>query len=322
MPGSSSLGLINTGLSNPDIVRHQVVSAAHIRAVAKPAELLERPRDTWSVPRTTLTVWNLAMALFHSALASVTLALGNRSLGVTLYKTVIDFVEYEAASGEDERAWELIPTYAPAGELPFTALVAAFFILSATFHLLNATLLREFYLREIAECRTPTRWAEYFLSATVMIIVIAYTLGIRDRAVLIAIAVLVAITMPFGYLTELFARPASADTWTRPLWYRLSPWALGHLPQSAAWFLIVLQFYDGADPEDAAPVFVHAILWGELLLFFSFGGAALLSQLMPPKYFYRGELAFQVLSLASKGLLGGLLIANVIMLSEFEEIFE
>jgi hypothetical protein len=125
--------------------------------------------------------------------------------------------------------------------------------------------------------------------------------------------------MPFGYWTERIARPASPDAWARPLRVRLAPWALGHVPQAVAWAAVLVQYYDGdIDP----PAFVDAILWGELVLFSSFAGASLLSQLAPPRLFYRGEIAFQVLSLVSKGLLGGLLLTNVLMLSTFDEIYE
>lgn len=265
------------------------------------------------------------MFLFHTALLVTTLAAGNVGLRVPLYKTVLDFRYVNSTDGAtgDDRPWELVPHYEESWSLPFTALVATFFALSATFHLLNATLLREYYLSQLAICRTPTRWIEYFLSAPVMIVAVAYTLGVRDRAQIVAIAALVATTMPFGYWVEVQSGAKEGGTeWSAPLATRLLPWALGHVPQIAAWALIVLQFYGGADPEDAAPAFVHVILWAELLLFFSFGAASLLSQLAPPSLFYRGELAFQVLSLVSKGLLGLLLLANVLMLSRFDDLFD
>lgn len=47
-----------------------------------------------------------------------------------------------------------------------------------------------------------------------------------------------------------------------------------------------------------------------------------MSQWYAPKYFYRGEVAFQVLSLVSKGLLGLVLITNVLMLSSFDDLYE
>lgn len=263
------------------------------------------------------------MALFHTILFTVTLSVGNWDLSVPMYKTLLDFVERDETN--DDAGWDLVPSYGYGGELYLTWLVATFFLLSAAFHLGNITLWREFYLSELAECRSPTRYLEYSLSAPVMMIVISYSLGIRNRATLVAIAVLVGVTMPFGYWTEVIARPAPGkrDAWTLPLLHRLYPWFLGHVPQVTAWFLIAWQFYDSvADPDDRIPDFVYAILWGELVLFFSFGGAALLAQWSTPQYFYRGELAFQVLSLVSKGLLGLLMITNVLMLSRFEEVYE
>ena len=94
------------------------------------------------------------------------------------------------------------------------------------------------------------------------------------------------------------------------------------MPQVKAWLILILQFYDNGWNIDRVPDFVHAILWGELLLFFSFGAASFLSQIRSPSEFYKGEILFQVLSLVSKGLLGSLLISNVLMLQRFDEIYE
>lgn len=308
MPGSSSLGYVNS---------------QHPPPAPKPPPIVvdvDEPEATLEVPRTPLLAWNAAMSLFHTALCVLTLTLGNRDLTVPLYKTVIDFVERGNATDD---GWDLVPSYRESGRLAFTWLVAGFFFLSALFHGLNATLLRAYYLSELAQCRTPTRWIEYFFSAGLMMVLIAYTLGIRERGVLLAVTVLVSVTMPFGYWTEVIARPKSPDEWTEPFAYRILPWVVGHVPQVTAWFLVVLQFYDGtADASDVVPWFVHAILWGELVLFFSFGFVQLYAQTMPPKAYYKGELVFQALSLGSKGVLGGLLLANVLMLSRFEEIYE
>lgn len=278
------------------------------------------------VPRLLLLRWNGAMSLFHLSLFVVTLSVGNVDLAVPLFKTMLDFRYVNSTNNAtgDDRPWEIVPYYVESGSLPFTILVASFFALSSLFHALNATLWKEYYLSQLERCRTPTRWIEYFFSAPVMIVAVAYTLGIRDRAQIIAIAALVATTMPFGYWVEVTSSSSQrgGETWSSTLSSRLLPWFLGHVPQIAAWALIVLQFYDGADPEDKAPAFVHVILWSELALFFSFGFASLLSQLVPPSHFYKGELAFQVLSLVSKGLLGILLLANVLMLSRFDDLFE
>jgi hypothetical protein len=284
------------------------------------------------------------MAAFHFGLALMTLWLGRIELRVRIYKTVIDVVTthrlengtlFRVTEGttvvppgvhlSDATAlrWDLIPSYRHAGHLPFTVLTATFFLLSCVFHLGNATVWWRWYTYELARCRTPSRWIEYFFSAPVMIVLVGYSLGLRDRVDLLAVAVLVAVTMPFGAWTEQIARPATLGRWRRTLLYRIAPWMLGHVPQTAAWGIIVWQFYDStASTTGSMPWFVYVILWGELALFFSFGFAALWSQWRAPRYFYQGELLFQFLSLTSKGLLGGILLANVLMLSDFDEIYD
>ena len=333
---SNSLGINSAvgGAHNPDVMRHQRgMKEVGMVSYNPPPSMSENNPPSYgssssfqSIPRTSLTAWNTAMFLFHSGLLALTLYLGNLDLTVPLFKTNLLFVRTPVSTGSEEEgsgpgmAWQLVPKYTESGVLYFTWTTASFFFLSAFFHLLNATCLRSFYLRELAQCRTPTRYVEYTFSASVMQVLIAYTLGIRERFLLLSSAVLIGITMPFGYWSEMIARPSGPDSWTRPLYVRLFPWVTGHIPQVTAWAILVVTFYD--QDEGMAPDFVQVILWGELFLFFSFGFVALYQQMTVPKNFYKGELAFQVLSLVAKGLLGGLLIANVLMLSQFEDLYE
>lgn len=282
-------------------------------------------------PKALLRRWNVAMCLFHGILAAVTLSLANPSLEVPLYRTSLSFqvlrngtfvdVDGVTQRGDSEvfRIWPYVEEH---GALRLVDLTVAFFLLSATAHLLNATLLWRWYAQMLERCYTPTRWVEYTLSAPIMFVLISYGLGVRTRGDYVAGVALVATTMFFGFWTEREGRPASRDEWTRPLPQRVYPWLLGHVPQAAAWLVVLLQFYDNGWDSGRVPGFVHAILWGELLLFWSFGLASLASQCGPPRHFYRGELGFQVLSLVSKGLLGILLLSNVLMLQRFDEIYE
>lgn len=284
------------------------------------------------VPERTLRTWNLAMFGFHTVLMILTLSVGNLDLNVPIFKTSL-YIEYSNGNGTWTRdelrnpdgagdvAWRVTPYYEESGRLYLTVLTASFFLLSAAFHLLNATVLRSYYVRELQHCRTPTRWTEYAISAPVMFVLIAYGVGVRGRDVLLGTAALISVTMAFGHWTEVRARPRSDDAWELPLLRRLLPWALGHLPQLVAWLLAILQFYDNSWDISRVPDFVHAIIWSELALFWAFGVAALVSQVGAPKHFYRGEIGFQILSLVSKGLLGILLIVNVLMLSRFDDIF-
>ena len=79
---------------------------------------------------------------------------------------------------------------------------------------------------------------------------------------------------------------------------------------------------DTGGENQSPPAFVYVIIWLQLLLFFSFGIVQIVQIMLPPSAFYKGEIAYQWLSLISKGLLGSLLLANVLVLGSFEEIYE
>jgi len=309
LPSSSS----SSGASDSSTggARFQPGRAVHIQ-VATPCDVDVRV----PVPRQLLRVSNFSMALFHAALTTLTLALGNLDLTVPLYRSEL-FVTSNTSTPV-----EIYPILVEDSlPLAFTWLTASFFAITCAAHLLNATLLQKVYLDQLSQCKPPFRWIEYALSAPIMMVLIAYALGVRDRSLLFAIGTLVATTMSFGWWVEVSARPTSQDEWCAPLWERLLPWAFGHVPQLAAWIIVILQLYDGVKCISCVPWFVFVILWVELVLFFSFGAATLVSQCQPPKRYYQGELLFQALSLVSKGLLGGLLIANVLMRSRYEDAY-
>lgn len=310
MPSSGTLGFV------PASEAQRKVATAPPGPAMTLAMPMEEPREvsTIEVPRTLLTRWNMAMSLFHTSLAVVALTVGNVDLSVPIYKTDLTF------RTSNRTGFELIPSYVEAGSLPFTILVAVFFGLSATAHGLNATLLNRYYLSRIEQCWAPTRWWEYTFSAAVMFAIISYTLGVRERMLLAAGAGLIATTMPFGYWAESHGRPLSADEWCAPLWWRLLPWAIGHMPQLVAWAIVLVEYFD--EGGERAPDFVTVLLFAQLALFFSFGFVSFGQQLSTPRNYWRGELAYQVLSLGAKGLLGGILLANVLFLSRFDELFE
>lgn len=270
-----------------------------------------------AVSTRTLLLWNIAMATVHAALATVALIVGNPELRIPLYATDLEFLEGNATL-EEGLAYELVPRYARYTSLPVTWVTVAFFVCSSTAHAGNATLWRGFYERELAQCRSTTRWVEYTLSAPLMMLLIAVAAGVREYTLLVALAGLIGATIPFGYVTELIAE-TDGKTWARPLRVRLMPHIAGYLPQTVAWACLLAGFYDETD-DDSPPAFVHAIVWSQLALFWSFGVVQLWQQLSPPAVYARGELGYQFLSLASKATLGGLLLANVITLDNADEV--
>lgn len=279
---------------------------------------------TTGIPFYRLWAWNTAMAIFHSTFFAVTLILGNIDLRVDLFATNMTFYENLNRTSGSEPRFLLTPSYRKADIfVPLTVVVAAFFAVTAFAHFGNAFLWRRYYEGQLTLCRCPTRWIEYTVSASIMITVIAVGAGVREYTLLFAIGALITTTMFFGLLTELIATCDVDEEWTASRLERLTPHMMGYVPQLCAWLIILVGFYDDTSFGDReAPWFVYAILWIELALFFSFGGVQLVQQLRSPAVYWQGEIAYLVLSLVSKGALGVIILANVLMLSSFEEAFE
>lgn len=268
-------------------------------------------------PRSRIFCLNVAMCVFHLTLMTTTLTLGKLDLKIPIYSTNLTFVEN--TSGDDGPRFQLIPEYVEYSHIYLTLLTASFFLCSALAHGGNATLWRSFYERELGLCRVTTRWIEYFFSASIMIFIIAFNAGIREYLLLLAITALIATTMCFGLLTEMYARPVSDTTWSQPFAQRFLFHGLGYIPQISAWVLILFNFY--SDATQNPPDFVYIIVWTELGLFFSFGLVQLYQMLRGPKDYYKGEIMYQWLSVIAKGLLGMLLLSNVLILSSFDELY-
>merc|ERR1711977_340124 len=273
-----------------------------------------------------LVYLNAAMAAFHGALFGLTLGLGNLNLSFPVYDLSYDLEVTETSEGQ--RSWKLLPGGgAVVMDLNFTWMTACF-LLSALFHFGNCVLWRPWYIQGILDCRCPSRWIEYTFSASLMSVLIAYGAGMNVLLLLVAVFFLTVTTMFFGHLTECMARPLKdGSAWQEPWYFRLQAHFLGYVPQLTAWFLIMYQFHRiaaGAESPDGSrmPKFVFGIVWGELFVFWSFGAIQLIFTLLSPRHYPYGELCYQVMSLASKGLLGLILIVNVLMLSKFEEIFD
>lgn len=281
------------------------------------------------VPAKKLTFWNGAMCLFHSTLAAVTLAVGDLKLRVPVYSSAVELLVLP----NNTDAFALVPA-TPATRtswLYFTGCVAAFFLLSAAFHLGNALVWRTWYLRALEKGYAPFRWLEYSASASVMVLILAYVSGTLVQSVLVSLFALTFITMVFGHLHEVICRPESLDEWAvRSKLWRLQAHFFGYVPQCFAWGLIIAQFIeagaasttDSSGEERKMPSFVYAIVFGEVVIFWSFGLVQLVVSLRPPCKYYQGEIAYMYLSLFAKGFLGIIVLANLLVLDGNSEIYE
>ena len=286
-----------------------------------------RPRTPLlPVPEAQLQKWNVGLCIFHAAFGIVALVAGKINLRVPLYGSSLG-LKILPPDG-----WAYTPELPErVGWLYVTMLVASFSLLSALAHGGNASLWKRQYIQALKSGYAPFRWLEYCLSASVMVLILSYVSGSVFQSTLILLFALTITTMAFGHLHEVICRPKSLEAWCGPcLLWRLQSHLLGYIPQLFAWGVIVTNFMDGANASirnssgetKQMPTFVYGIVFGELILFWSFGIVQLVVTMRPPSKYYQGEIAYMCLSLFAKGLLSILCLANVIMAGGYYEIYE
>lgn len=252
---------------------------------------------------------NFLLFGLHAVLGTVTLIVGDREASAPVYRSVV-----EAPQSQSDKLD--VAGVARVGMLNLTALVASFFYITAFFHLGNAVLWKQWYLNGVRHCFTPSRWVEYTFSAAILIVLVAYASGILLLDTLVALFTLTAVTMFFGYLTEVVSRPRTLRAWSAPLAERLQPHLLGYVPQVVVWFIVISSFYTTTSDVNAGPTqvpdFVYAIVWVEFLLFFSFAAVQLVVTAFQPRVYPAGEIAYQLLSLLSKAFLGIIFLVYIL----------
>jgi Heliorhodopsin len=226
--------------------------------------------------------WNLGLAVLHTAQAGLILAIAS-DFAITVTST---FPQGPPGT----------PLKTPEGrfDVPIGPAIAVFLLLAAFDHFATATFARRTYESDLGRGINRFRWVEYSLSATLMVLLIAFYSGITDITAVLAIAGANVAMILFGWLQERLNPPGRTSTTMIPFWFGT---IAGVAPWAAIWVNVI-----GA-PQ--VPGFVYGIVIAELVFFFSFG----LNQWLQYRgvgrwrdYAY-GEKTYLVLSLAAKSLL-------------------
>jgi hypothetical protein len=154
------------------------------------------------------------------------------------------------------------------------------------------------------------RWIEYAISATIMIIIVAISSGVKDLDVILMIVCVIPALMLIGNTVEVALAAGS------PIGGVLSGTIAGWLILGGVFLVLLRSFADSmmtaSDSGYEVPKFVPAVVGVTLLLFASFGVVQILQ--MTGFYAKRGgypavEMSYIVLSFISKALLA-LLVAS------------
>ena len=221
-------------------------------------------------------------------------------------------------------------------------IIFCFFSLSLSFHTLVSSALThrmlrgpsrvsDWYVLGIARCVAFWRWLEYFASASIMIVLTCLLLGVRNLHTVWLCTGLMAITICFGWATELASSLLIEEDappyrlrgwvltrrWTPGSWkLRFQLHVLGYLPYALLWTIVFDQFRMNMEVVDnLVPAFVNTATIGSFCVFTLFGLVQLANQLFEygPSVYWLGECTYVVLSFAAKAQLGFIVIFQALI---------
>ncbi len=226
--------------------------------------------------------WNLGLTVLHAAQALAVLVLAS------------DFAIDLSTAYPEGPPGSRLPLPSTAFDVPIGAAVAAFLALAALDHGLTATVLRTRYEGDLKRGINRFRWIEYSLSATIMILLIAFYAGITQLAAAIAIIGANVAMILFGWLQEKMNPPDRGSTTMLAFWF-------GCIAGAAPWAAITLNLVG----SETVPGFVYGIFISLFVFFMSFALNQYLQyrEIGSWRSYAFGEKIYLVLSLGAKSAL-------------------
>tara|TARA_B110000046_G_scaffold59603_1_gene66968 strand:+ start:147 stop:1244 length:1098 start_codon:yes stop_codon:yes gene_type:complete len=244
-----------------------------------------------------------------------------------------------SGSGSNVTGFRHVPVYVNSGEYINPAELLLFvFAWTAVFHLIY---MLQYASQNYAEkwqtevnYVSNMRWIEYSVSAPLMIAVVACSVGMRDVTQITCLCVLTALTMAFGFWSEIEIKKYVDHPPKKSLPDALLFSAMiGIVPHTYVWSTLFSAYDDSVAacesvPNLSIPDFVHTILVCEFFLFTLFAVwhfLRLLSILLHQENSAfdnkTTELGYASLSLISKAFLGIMLCVYAFSADKFEKAF-
>ena len=214
-------------------------------------------------------------------------------------------------------------------EIPVSVLAVMFGLVSGAFHLAVPFLddsSRASMFDNVLQGSNSFRWADYTLSSSVMIVVIAAVTGVSDVFILSGIAIVQAFLMVLSFLMEvlLIEEDVSRKSMGKTMFYGAVLVYLGQI-----WAPIFGQFYYRPDKTitidtsagietfstASPPAWVNVVVWGLFVLFSCFGAVMywflVINSDRTPNRMLRQDLTYMTLSLTAKTVLHWTLYAGI-----------
>jgi len=244
-----------------------------------------------------LVRFNLVMGFLHFIQGILMIVFSND----TTYPIFTNFLGFNLES------FSLQPEAKLIYDLRFGPAVAVFLLISAVAHFYLATIGKKKYLANLAKGMNPTRFYEYALSSSLMIVLIGMLSGLWDLGAIILIFGINAMMNLFGIMMEYHNQYTEKTSWLSFIYGSIA----GIIP----WIVIFLYFFGSVNSGgEGPPTFVY-IINPTLFVFFNIFAVNMVLQYKkvgPWKDYLFGERSYIVLSLVSKSILAWIIFAGTL----------
>ncbi|MBI0584345.1 MAG: heliorhodopsin HeR [Methanomassiliicoccus sp.] len=239
--------------------------------------------------------FNGVMAIVHFLQALLILVLANN----TTQPILTNFLRFDPATQTLVSQQEVLYN------LPLGPMVALFLFISAFDHFLLAGPFYRRYVEGLKENHNYFRWYEYAASSSVMIVVIAMLVGVRDISSIILIFALNSTMNLFGLMMEKHNQTTKKTDWTSYIfgtYAGLVPWA------------VISIYLWGSGQGGQVPDFVYYIYVVIGVFFFSFAFNMILQYKKVGRWkdYLFGEYVYILLSLFAKTMLAWLVFGGTL----------
>ncbi|HOU16099.1 MAG TPA: heliorhodopsin HeR [Anaerolineae bacterium] len=241
--------------------------------------------------------FNIVMGFLHLLQGILMIVLSND----TTYPIFTNFLKFDRAT------FSLVPDPKLAYNLRFGPAVAVFLLISAVAHFYLSTVGYKKYVANLKRGMNPTRFYEYALSSSLMIVLIGMLVGIWDLGSMILMFGINAMMNLFGIMMELHNQHTERTDWTAFIYGSIA----GIIP----WIVIVLYFLSAITSTDAKPpTFVYFIVASIFVFFNGFAVNMVLQYKKVGKWkdYLFGERVYIILSLVAKTLLAWQIFAGTL----------
>lgn len=244
-----------------------------------------------------LRKFNIVMGFLHLIQGILMIVLSND----TTYPIFTNFLTF------DRTTFSLVPDPRLAYNLRFGPAVAVFLLISAVAHFYLSTVGYKQYAANLKRGMNPTRFYEYALSSSLMIVLIGMLVGIWDLGSMILMFGINAMMNLFGIMMELHNQHTQRTDWTAFIYGSIA----GIIP----WIVIAIYFISAITSTDARPpTFVYFIVASIFVFFNGFAVNMVLQYKKVGKWkdYLYGERVYIILSLVAKTLLAWQIFAGTL----------